>query len=62
MAWKFDPTLEDIVWQESTEQIISSGDGALMSFSYLGDMFLESGDRTNTESIIDQGTRDNGNL
>lgn len=55
MAWKFDPFIEDIVWQESSETIMEV---SFIDFGSIeGDLDIDAGDRTNDISVIDQGIR-----
>lgn len=55
MAWKFDPANIDIVWVFTTSQLIESGSLDLGSME--SDLSVDTGDRTNDTSIVDQGLR-----
>lgn len=55
MAWKFDPTNVDIVWVVTTSEIIESGTLDLGDFT--SDLSVDTGERTNDSSIVDQGLR-----
>jgi len=61
MAWKFDPTSIDIVWVATTTELIESGNLDLGDLN--SDLSIDTGDRTNDSSIVDQGLRVvNGNI
>ena len=63
MAWKFDPILIDIIWianEETLTQVgtMSFGNVASLNPTQLsGDLYVDTGDRTNDNSIIVQGLR-----
>lgn len=55
MSWKFDPISVDLVWAVTSTEIIESGTldlGALES-----DLLVDTGDRNNDSSTLDQGLR-----
>lgn len=55
MAWKFDPQVLDLRWVVEPEKIITEGVidlGALSS-----DLQIDTGERTNDSSVLDQGLR-----
>lgn len=55
MSWKFDPTNIDIVWVATTSELIESG---VLDLGVAGsDLSIDTGDRTNDSSIVDQGLR-----
>lgn len=63
MPWRFDPFLIDLVWMPPVQTItelanVNFGDQAG------GDLTIDTGDRTNDISDIDQGLRvfDDGNI
>lgn len=55
MAWRFDPTNIDIVWIATTSELIESG--SLDLGNSTSDLSVDTGDRTNDSSIVDQGLR-----
>jgi hypothetical protein len=59
MPWRFDPTLGDIVFAVSVTQASESSDPANITFGDSGtsDLSLDTGDRTNDGSTLDQGLR-----
>jgi hypothetical protein len=57
MGWKFDPFLGDLVFTVGTGEFI---DGANITFGSNGsDMAIDTGERTNDGSTLDQGQRVN---
>lgn len=55
MSWKFDPFIVEIVWTATSTEIIESGS---MDLGSLGsDLLVDTGDRSNDSSILDQGLR-----
>ena len=56
MAWRFDPQIIDIVFVQNPDQIQVSG---AIDFGQEGtsDISIDTGDRTNDTSILDQGER-----
>ncbi len=55
MSWRFDPTKVEIVWTTTTSELIESGSLDLGSLG--SDLSVDTGDRTNDSSILDQGLR-----
>lgn len=53
--WKFDPTSVDIMFVQISTVAISSGEINFANAS--SDLFVDTGDRTNDTSSIDQGLR-----
>lgn len=54
MTWKFDPIIEDLVWTKTADLV---EDGAIIDFGENSDLSIDTGDRTNEASEIDQGPR-----
>jgi hypothetical protein len=55
MSWKFDPISVDLVWAVTSTEIIESGS---IDFGSLGsDLLVDTGDRSNDSSTLDQGLR-----
>lgn len=55
MSWKFDPINVDIVWALTSTEVVESGNldaGGLNS-----DLLIDTGDRSNDSSTLDQGLR-----
>lgn len=63
MPWRFDPFLGDIIWVPAGQTITELAD---INFGDQegGDLAIDTGDRTNDISNIDQGLRvfDDGNI
>ena len=63
MAWKFDPILIDIIWIANEETLTQVGTMSFGNVTSLdptqlsGDLYVDTGDRTNDNSILDQGLR-----
>jgi hypothetical protein len=55
MSWRFDPTKVEIVWTTTTSELIESGSLDLGSLG--SDLSVDTGDRTNDSSVLDQGLR-----
>ena len=56
MAWKFDPQVLDIRWVVEPEEVITEGVldlGEVVN----ADISVDTGERTNDSSILDQGLR-----
>jgi len=55
MAWKFDPIGVDIVWTATSSELIESGNLDLGIVN--SDLSIDTGDRSNDSSTLDQGLR-----
>lgn len=55
MAWKFNAHSIDIVWVVTSTELVESG--SLDLGSSTSDLSVDTGDRTNDTSVLDQGLR-----
>jgi hypothetical protein len=55
MAWKFDPQVLDIRWVVEPEEVIT--EGVLDLGGKNADISVDTGERTNDSSTLDQGLR-----
>ena len=55
MSWRFDPIKIDLVWTETVDDLINNTLIELGTFE--SDITIDTGDRNNDSSIIDQGER-----
>lgn len=55
MSWKFDPVNVDIVWALTSTEVVESGN--LDAGSLGSDLLVDTGDRSNDSSTLDQGLR-----
>lgn len=55
MAWRFDAIKIDIVWVNTTDELIS--DSSIDLGSIDSDLSVDTGNRTNDSGVIDQGER-----
>lgn len=55
MAWKFNAYSIDIVWVVTSTELVESG--SLDLGSSTSDLSVDTGDRTNDTSLLDQGLR-----
>lgn len=55
MAWKFDPQVLDIRWVVEPEEVIT--EGVLDLGEGNADISVDTGERTNDSSMLDQGLR-----
>jgi hypothetical protein len=55
MSWRFDPIKIDLVWTETVDELVDNATIDLGTFE--GDITIDTGDRNNDSSIIDQGER-----
>jgi hypothetical protein len=55
MAWKFDPQVLDIRWVVEPEEVIT--EGVLDLGGVNADISIDTGERTNDSSTLDQGLR-----
>lgn len=55
MAWKFNAHSIDIVWVVTSTELVESG--SLDLGSSTSDLSVDTGDRTNDTSLLDQGLR-----
>lgn len=55
MAWRFDAIKIDVVWVNTTDELIA--DGSLDLGEIGSDLSIDTGDRTNDSGVIDQGER-----
>lgn len=55
MSWKFDPVSVDLVWAVTGTELVESG---ILDLGGLdGDLLVDTGDRSNDSSTLDQGLR-----
>jgi hypothetical protein len=55
MAWKFDPTNVELIWTITTSELTEIATLDLGNLE--SDLSLDTGDRINSSSILDQGLR-----
>jgi hypothetical protein len=55
MAWRFDPQALDLRWVVEPEEILT--EGVLDLGTIESDISVDTGERTNDSSVLDQGVR-----
>ena len=56
MAWRFDFKEVDLVWIQPVEDIVDNSNITMGDYG-VSDLTVDTGDRTNDTSIVDQGDR-----